>query len=83
MALRILSVRLNYLYDDRAGDDTKQSPIEKRRDTLSNIGFDVSKMDDDQMMSYPVIGMTDAQFVELRIAGEKDMDILASCVVNE
>lgn len=81
--MRILSVRLQYLYSEPAEEGaTTQPPIEKRRDTLSNLGFDVTKIDDDQLKSYPVLGMTDAQFVELTIAGEKDMAVVATCVID-
>lgn len=81
--MRILSVRLDYVYDSKHdGDEVTQRPVEARRDRLSSLGFDVSKMDDSQMSSYPVLGMTDAQFIELTIAGEKNMEIMASVTVD-
>ena len=80
MSIRILSVRLSYVY--KKAEDGEQSPAEKRRDRLSNLGFDTAKIDDDLMCSYPVLGMTDAQFVELTIAGETDMSVLASVIID-
>jgi hypothetical protein len=83
--MRIISVRLDYIYDNSTVDEedpTKQSNIEARRDRLSNLGFDVSKMDNGQLQSYPVLGMTDSQFIELTIAGEKNMEIIAWNVLD-
>jgi hypothetical protein len=82
--MRILTVRLQYVYNSHSEEDpAAQKPVEKRRDRLSNLGFDVHKLDDDQLQSYPVIGMTDAQFVELSIAGEREMEILATCITED
>lgn len=81
--MRILSVRLEYIYDNRDEENaTAQKPVEKRRDLLSNLGFDTSKIPDENLSSYPVLGMTDTQFVELSIAGEKNMEIIASNVLD-
>lgn len=80
--MRIITVRLDYQYD-RPAEEGAQPVAEKRRDRLSNLGFDVTHMDDEGIRSYPILGMTDAQFVELTLAGEENMKIMASCVVDD
>jgi hypothetical protein len=77
--MRILSVQLRWLYASNEGDEGYT--VKKRRDALSNLGFDVTKITDDAMQS-PNIGMTDAQFVELSIAGEPEMQITATVIVD-
>ncbi len=83
--MRILTVRLDYIYDNSTAteEDTSHQPAaEKRRDSLSNIGFDTRLMNDEQIRSYPILGMTDEQFVELVIAGEKNMEVMAVNVLD-
>jgi hypothetical protein len=72
--MRILSVQLRWLYDDEQ--------IVKRRETLSNLGFDTSKIDEEQIKALS-LGCTDAQFVELTIAGEQDMRVITSVTTDE
>jgi hypothetical protein len=72
--VRILSVQLRWLYDE--------ADIVKRRDTLSNLGFDTSKIDEEQIKALSV-GCTDAQFVELTIAGEQDMRVITAVTADE
>ncbi len=84
--MRILTVRLDYIYDNSTMEVDEaavvQKAAEKRRDTLSNIGFDTRLMNDEQIRSYPMLGMTDEQFVELTIAGEKNMEVIAVNVLD-
>ena len=73
--MRILSVQLSYIYSD-------EYTTTHRREALSGLGFDVSKVEESGMMSL-AIGCTDAQFVELTIAGERDMKVIASVTVDD
>ena len=84
MNLRILSVRLDYMFTERPTEEkpNPQTAAEIRRDRMSTLGFDTSGFDDEAICSYPVMGMTDTQFVELTIVGEKNMTVLASVVVE-
>lgn len=78
--MRILSVRLPYLYSHN--EDTIEQTIEKRRNRLSNLGFDTSQLDNDELRSGVSLGMTDEQFVNLSIEGEAEMKITASVMVD-
>lgn len=80
--LRLLTVKLAWAYAEFQEDATAQPPAEARRDRLGNLGFDVTKMKDEDLIQAPCIGMTDTQFVELSIAGEKEMQIIASCIID-
>ncbi len=84
MSLRILTVRLDYVYTERETEDNPhpRPAHETRRDRLSSLGFDTSGIDNDAICSYPILGMTDTQFVELTIAGEKNMSVLGSVIIE-
>ena len=77
--MRILTVRLNWIY---SSGDEKAMELQKRRDALSNLGMDVTKISDDEMSSGTILGMSDTQFIELSIGGEKDMSIIASNIIE-
>ncbi len=79
--MRILTVRLAWLYDNEANPLVPAAT--KRRDRLSDLGFDVPKIEDVEMQQGFNIGMTDEQFVNLSMTGEeKDMSIVASVILE-
>ena len=79
--IRILTVRMGWIYapDDEEGESWT---LKKRRDTLGRVGLDVTKIDDEEMRRGCVLGMSDDQFIELVIAGEKEMSIIATAIIE-
>ena len=78
--MRILTIRMGWVY---APDDEENGwTLKKRRDTLGNVGIDVTKIDDEEMKRGVVLGMSDDQFIELTIAGEKEMSIIATAIIE-
>lgn len=80
--MRILTVQFRWLYKSDDTDEPGSYSVTKRREALSNIGIDVTKIDDDQMQA-PCIGMNDTQFVEMSIVGDPEMKIIAVAVIDD
>ncbi len=78
--MRILTVQFRWLYN--TDTDPENYTVAKRREALSNIGIDVTKIDDSSMQA-PCIGMNDTQFVEMSIVGDPEMKIVAVSVVEQ
>ncbi len=78
--MRILTVQFRWLYN--TDQDPENYTVAKRREELSKIGIDVTKIDDDSMQA-PCIGMNDTQFVEMSIAGDPEMKIIAVSMIDD
>jgi hypothetical protein len=73
--MRIVTARLNYIHGDEA--------VKDRRDRLGSVGIDVTAVDNEALAHCPQLGMTDAQFVQLNIEGERDMVVVASTTTED